>query len=56
MILLTLLDKSSLLKAAAMVDQSAEATLYNLPLDNWRTLAAAAERRLAQRRVVDQRS
>ena len=33
MILLTLLlDKSSLLKAAAIVDQSGEAALYNLPL------------------------
>ena len=39
MILLTLMDKSTLLKAAAMVDRSAEATLYNLPLDSgepWR--------------------
>lgn len=39
MILLTLLNKSSLLKAATMVDRSAEATLYNLPLDSgepWR--------------------
>jgi hypothetical protein len=34
MVLLTLLDKSSLLKAATMVDQSAEATLYNLLLNN----------------------
>lgn len=34
MILLTLLDKSSLLKAAAIVDRSAEATLYNLPSAN----------------------
>jgi hypothetical protein len=39
MILLTLMDKSTLLKAASMVDRSAEATLYNLPLDSgepWR--------------------
>jgi hypothetical protein len=34
MILLTLMDKSSLLKAAKMVNRSAKATLYNLPLDN----------------------
>jgi hypothetical protein len=34
MILLTLLDKSSLLKAAKMVNRSAKAKLYNLPLDN----------------------
>jgi hypothetical protein len=33
-VLLTLMDKSSLLKAATMVDRSAEATLYELPLDN----------------------
>jgi hypothetical protein len=32
MILLTLLDKSSLLKAAKMVNRSTKATLYNLPL------------------------
>jgi hypothetical protein len=32
MVLLTLLNKSSLLKAAAIVDQSGEAALYNLPL------------------------
>jgi hypothetical protein len=34
MVLLTLVDKCSLLKAATMVDQSAEATLYELRLDN----------------------